>query len=184
MVDPVIATDGHSYDRNDIERWFATGKLTSPMTNEEMPCQTLIPNRQLKSLIAEWRGKSNSQWIADMLAAVMLADNPKEIEKKLGSLAGFVSRNKAVVQPQTLEKLRLMLQGSSASVQQSLRVVVAECKLVSAGFAARLRDGRRDQGLAAAAAAAGRGKLAELDVGGGGRSIRSSQSRAGVKICR
>ena len=162
MADPVIATDGHSYDRKEIERWFATGKQTSPMTNEEMPCQTLIPNRLLKSQIAEWRGKSNG--VADMVAAVVLADDQKGIEQKLGDLAGFVSHNKAVVQPQTLEKLRMMLQGSAASVQQSLRAVVAECKHVAAGFAARLRDELRDQGLAAVAAAAGRTKLAELDV--------------------
>ena len=31
MGDPVIAADGHSYDRAQIEGWFATGKRTSPM---------------------------------------------------------------------------------------------------------------------------------------------------------
>ena len=49
-------------------------------------------------------------------------------------------------------------------MQQGLRVVEAECRLVAAGFAARLRDERRDEGLAAAAVAAAKGRLAQLAI--------------------
>jgi uncharacterized protein len=32
MENPVIAADGHSYERGAIERWFSTGHNTSPLT--------------------------------------------------------------------------------------------------------------------------------------------------------
>jgi hypothetical protein len=151
MGDPVMAADGHSYDRAQIEGWFATGKRTSPMTNDEMEDQVLRPNRQLKSQIGDWRGKSNAQWVADIVAAIVMADDPKEVERKLDELTGFVAHNKAVVQPTTLQKLNGMLQCSQglwvAPVRQSLRAVEAECKLVAAGFAARLQYEPRKHGL-------------------------------------
>ena len=47
--DPVMAADGFSYERREIENWFARGKHTSPKTNEELPHTFLTPNRDLKS---------------------------------------------------------------------------------------------------------------------------------------
>ena len=47
--DPVMAADGFSYERREIENWFARGKHTSPKTNEELPHTFLMPNRDLKS---------------------------------------------------------------------------------------------------------------------------------------
>ncbi|XP_067928967.1 WD repeat, SAM and U-box domain-containing protein 1-like isoform X2 [Watersipora subatra] len=51
MADPVVASDGYSYERQAIEAWLAAGKLTSPMTNAELPSHTLLPNTVLKILI-------------------------------------------------------------------------------------------------------------------------------------
>lgn len=51
--DPVVALDGHSYERSEIERWFQKGKRTSPMTNEVLPEMKLIPNLVLKRLIKD-----------------------------------------------------------------------------------------------------------------------------------
>jgi hypothetical protein len=48
---PVVAQDGHTYERASIERWL-TIKKTSPMTNEPMLHETLTPNHSLKSAIA------------------------------------------------------------------------------------------------------------------------------------
>ena len=47
--DPVVAADGFSYERREIENWFARGNRTSPKTNEELPHTFLTPNRDLKS---------------------------------------------------------------------------------------------------------------------------------------
>ncbi|KAK7254294.1 hypothetical protein SO694_00009313 [Aureococcus anophagefferens] len=53
MKDPVMAADGHTFERVAIEQWFATGKRTSPATNEPLPDTRLIPNLAVKSMIAE-----------------------------------------------------------------------------------------------------------------------------------
>ena len=55
MVDPVIASDGHSYEREAIQRWFSTHR-TSPLTGRIMPNQTLIPNHRLRTLIQDMLG--------------------------------------------------------------------------------------------------------------------------------
>ena len=52
--DPVIAADGHSYERREIELWFARGKTTSPKTNEELPNAFLVPNRHLKAMCQQF----------------------------------------------------------------------------------------------------------------------------------
>ena len=49
MSDPVVAMDGHTYNRDSIVTWFET-KHTSPMTGLTIDKQ-LIPNFTLKSLI-------------------------------------------------------------------------------------------------------------------------------------
>ena len=52
MEDPVFAMDGHTYEREAIETWFR-GHDTSPMTRAVVP-PTLIPNVNLRSMIASW----------------------------------------------------------------------------------------------------------------------------------
>ncbi|EOD06269.1 hypothetical protein EMIHUDRAFT_249951 [Emiliania huxleyi CCMP1516] len=54
MSDPVMATDGHSYERKQIERWLAT-KSTSPMTGEALEHSILTPNHALRGRIREWQ---------------------------------------------------------------------------------------------------------------------------------
>lgn len=48
MTDPVIAADGHTYERSAIEQWFAQHAaghaVTSPMTSMPMPNRNLMPN--------------------------------------------------------------------------------------------------------------------------------------------
>lgn len=54
MEDPVVAKDGHSYERRAIEGWLEK-HTTSPMTNEALFSADLFPNHSLKSLILEWK---------------------------------------------------------------------------------------------------------------------------------
>ena len=54
MVDPVIAADGHSYERSEINAWFARGHNTSPKTGGELPHQFLTPNHNLMSAIQDF----------------------------------------------------------------------------------------------------------------------------------
>lgn len=55
--DPVMAEDGHTYERTAIERWLRRNQ-TSPMTTEPMGLN-LLSNRSLKSVIAESRAATN-----------------------------------------------------------------------------------------------------------------------------
>ncbi len=51
FVDPVITSDGHTYERSAIQQWFDTGKRTSPVTGALLPNTTLIPNHALRSAL-------------------------------------------------------------------------------------------------------------------------------------
>ncbi|XP_075678127.1 WD repeat, SAM and U-box domain-containing protein 1-like [Dermatophagoides pteronyssinus] len=55
MNDPVVASDGHSYERTAIQKWISDGNVTSPLTNEVLDSQILTPNYNLRSLIRKFR---------------------------------------------------------------------------------------------------------------------------------
>ncbi|XP_073926988.1 WD repeat, SAM and U-box domain-containing protein 1 isoform X3 [Castor canadensis] len=54
MTDPVIASDGYSYEKEAMENWISKKKRTSPMTNLVLPSVVLTPNRTLKMAINRW----------------------------------------------------------------------------------------------------------------------------------
>ena len=60
MIDPVVASDGFTYERSGIEQWFASGKRTSPFTREPLATQILIPNRSIKSAIDAWATRARA----------------------------------------------------------------------------------------------------------------------------
>ncbi len=53
MSDPVICSDGHSYERHNIREWFKRNNK-SPKTGLELRSKTLIPNHSLRSSIEEF----------------------------------------------------------------------------------------------------------------------------------
>ncbi|XP_062354306.1 WD repeat, SAM and U-box domain-containing protein 1 isoform X4 [Cinclus cinclus] len=53
MKDPVIATDGYSYEREAMENWISN-RRSSPMTNLPLHSLMLTPNRTLKMAISRW----------------------------------------------------------------------------------------------------------------------------------
>jgi len=59
FTDPVVAADGHTYERKAIELWFRVHK-TSPMTREVIADTDLILNRALRGIIAS---RSLGQWL-------------------------------------------------------------------------------------------------------------------------
>jgi hypothetical protein len=54
MDEPVIAADGHSYEKGAIESWFEAHDR-SPKTNEVLPHTGLVPNHTLRAIIQEFR---------------------------------------------------------------------------------------------------------------------------------
>jgi hypothetical protein len=56
--DPVLARDGHTYERSAIENWFDNNPLPttrSPMTNEVLQSLDLLPNVALRKLVTDFR---------------------------------------------------------------------------------------------------------------------------------
>tara|TARA_Y100000589_G_C27057787_1_gene590053 strand:+ start:253 stop:507 length:255 start_codon:yes stop_codon:yes gene_type:complete len=55
MIDPVIASDGHSYEKKALEEWLSD-KKTSPITDEELKKvflgEYMISNKSLKNIIS------------------------------------------------------------------------------------------------------------------------------------
>ena len=50
MIDPVIAADGHTYERAAIQQWLQT-RSTSPVTLLPLPHTRLVPNVLAKTAI-------------------------------------------------------------------------------------------------------------------------------------
>jgi len=58
--DPVIALDGHTYEREMIQKWFnQDSSLRSPKTNKLLEQNMLIPNHTLKIVIEDWKQKTH-----------------------------------------------------------------------------------------------------------------------------
>ncbi len=53
MRDPVIAADGHTYEREAITAWLEA-RETSPKTGEDLPDKRLIPNHVLRGQVIAW----------------------------------------------------------------------------------------------------------------------------------
>jgi len=57
MSDPVIAADGHTYERAAIEEWIASGRTTSPFdtsNSRSLVSKRLVPNADLKLRLDQW----------------------------------------------------------------------------------------------------------------------------------
>jgi len=57
MEDPVIAQDGHTYERQAIKRWLDMGKRISPKTGARLLSTELTPNHTMRSLIQDLKGQ-------------------------------------------------------------------------------------------------------------------------------
>jgi hypothetical protein len=58
MQNPVVAADGHTYERVALEVWLVNHN-TSPMTNQPLPHKNLTPSHTLKSMIREFIDNQN-----------------------------------------------------------------------------------------------------------------------------
>jgi hypothetical protein len=52
MREPVVAADGHTYERSAIARWLSTSDK-SPLTGSVLPHKNLVPNYMLLSSLQE-----------------------------------------------------------------------------------------------------------------------------------
>lgn len=54
MREPVICSDGYTYEKSAISEWFMSGKYTSPMTNELLTKTDYNLNTELRNKIYEF----------------------------------------------------------------------------------------------------------------------------------
>ncbi len=66
MVQPVLAADGHNYEREAIERWLGTSP-TSPITKQPLQPGQLLPNETLRREIAQWHAEQHGSIAAHLL---------------------------------------------------------------------------------------------------------------------
>ena len=78
MEDPVIAADGHTYEREMIKRWFNENRrkeyIKSPATGKNLSDRRLIPNQAIKKVIATWNEAKqlNSEMISVFFSKSLL----------------------------------------------------------------------------------------------------------------
>ena len=71
MRDPVVAADGHTYERCQIESWIQRAQrngeeIRSPVTNEALAYAMLAPNHSMRSLIAQVLDSQQDQEALDL----------------------------------------------------------------------------------------------------------------------
>ncbi|XP_022773797.1 U-box domain-containing protein 26-like [Durio zibethinus] len=69
FTDPVTLCTGQTYDRSSIEKWFAAGNLTCPVTMQKLHDPSLVPNHNLRHLIELWRDMGH-QFDPDYLTTI------------------------------------------------------------------------------------------------------------------
>jgi Mg-chelatase subunit ChlD len=74
IEDAVIAADGHSYDRSQIERWLSSNG-SSPKTGALLSSKTLIPNHSLQQAIQDFAANFDKPNSTIAAAAVAAANN-------------------------------------------------------------------------------------------------------------
>jgi len=57
MREPVVTSDGQTYERCNIEEWFRQGSCTSPLTNLSLRSKELVPNLALRQAVADFATK-------------------------------------------------------------------------------------------------------------------------------
>ncbi|KAL6752707.1 hypothetical protein V8C86DRAFT_2748578 [Haematococcus lacustris] len=63
MRDPVVAADGHSYERDALLKYLATGSLQSPVTRKKLTTTTLYPNHALRGVVEYMQASQRLQQV-------------------------------------------------------------------------------------------------------------------------
>ncbi|CEL96755.1 unnamed protein product [Vitrella brassicaformis CCMP3155] len=61
MKNPVKASDGIVYDREAIQKWWDSGKRTSPLNGRMLQHSIFEPQNELKERITKWRGEEQPE---------------------------------------------------------------------------------------------------------------------------
>lgn len=67
FIDPVVADDGHTYERSAIIEWIKNHHETSPMTRQTIKLKDLKPNNIIKQLADQYRSSLPSNVSKDLV---------------------------------------------------------------------------------------------------------------------
>lgn len=85
MVDPVETSSGQTFERSAIEKWFAEGNNSCPLTMIPLDTSVLRPNKTLKQSIEEWKDRNTMITIASMKEKIQSGEDD-EVLQCLGTL--------------------------------------------------------------------------------------------------
>ncbi|CAJ2631285.1 unnamed protein product [Trifolium pratense] len=74
MDDPVETSSGQTFERSAIEKWFAEGNKTCPLSCITLDKSILRPNKTLKQSIEEWKDRNTVITIASMKEKIQSGD--------------------------------------------------------------------------------------------------------------
>eukprot|EP00002_Diphylleia_rotans_P012230 TRINITY_DN2392_c0_g1_i1.p1 TRINITY_DN2392_c0_g1~~TRINITY_DN2392_c0_g1_i1.p1 ORF type:complete len:1217 (-),score=287.76 TRINITY_DN2392_c0_g1_i1:604-4254(-) len=86
MENPVLASDGHTYEESAIKHWFSKSRI-SPLTGLLLDNLDLTPNHALKSLIVTWKER-----IAEAVAQ-KIEEHKKQIQEEQNKLQQQIEKS-------------------------------------------------------------------------------------------
>ena len=122
MVDPVVAADGHTYEREAILRWWGR-RRTSPLTGLRLPSDELLPNYALKSVIQEWREGLHATRLDQLVGRIARCSTPAEAAKAIAEL-GEEAHDSSM--RRVLGRLRGMLRGDPLLWDDGIEAALGE----------------------------------------------------------
>merc|ERR1711998_139623 len=100
-IDPVVASDGRTYERAAIERWFATGSTVSPITGAPLNNRTLVPCHKIKAIAnayATITQNNNNVQSMDAQLQVVRGECQQRFEESIRNCENLVVENAALQQ--------------------------------------------------------------------------------------
>jgi Inhibitor of Apoptosis domain/U-box domain len=91
--DPVVAEDGHTYEKSAIIQWLSTNN-SSPMTNKQLHTKVLFPNHNLRAYLVDVARRLHDTYLP--------SSNPQAASSSDG--ASSSSSSSTVVDPRSLQR--------------------------------------------------------------------------------
>lgn len=146
MRDPVTASDGHSYERKDIENWLSISDK-SPLTLLPLIDKTITPNHTLKKAIEEWDAKVKVERMERERAEAKEAEAEvaRRVEAQKIEAQILVAEEKAAKAEAAAEAYKAELDAARMELQQ-----IERDRLASVEDTARVKAVQADVGKIAA----------------------------------